>query len=131
MQTTQTEKGDLIRYGSGACSGFMSDDLLTIGGLAVKGQTFAEVMSPPEGALVLWCLYYTHIVALRTPNSCGVIRDKLRMSSPKYDIRRGYEPHKILQIDPETLIVKARFWPWLSGTSQSNLFSCSLFSRKR
>ena len=26
----------------------MSDDLLTIGGLAVKGQTFAEVMSPPE-----------------------------------------------------------------------------------
>ena len=27
-------------------------------------------------------LYQTHIVAPRTPSSCGVIRDKLRMSSP-------------------------------------------------
>ena len=32
---------------------------------------------PPLGAL-----YETHIVAPRTPNSNGVIRDKLRMSSP-------------------------------------------------
>jgi hypothetical protein len=27
--------------------------------------------------------------------------------------------------------VKARFWPWLSGSSPLNLLSCSLFARKR
>jgi len=35
-------------------------------------------------ALALWCfgaLYETHIVAPRTPNSYGVIHDKLRMGS--------------------------------------------------
>ncbi|KAJ1470697.1 aspartic peptidase domain-containing protein, partial [Baffinella frigidus] len=41
-----------IQYGSGACSGFMSDDVLTIGGLAVKGQTFGEVTHEPGIAFI-------------------------------------------------------------------------------
>lgn len=32
-----------IQYGSGACSGFLSEDVLTLGGIPIKGQTFAEV----------------------------------------------------------------------------------------
>lgn len=32
-----------VVYGSGACTGFLSNDTLTWGGLALGGQTFAEV----------------------------------------------------------------------------------------
>lgn len=32
-----------IQYGSGACDGFLSEDVLTLGGVPIKDQTFAEV----------------------------------------------------------------------------------------
>ena len=41
-----------IKYGSGACSGFMSNDDVTVGGLTVKSQTFAEVTKEPGIAFV-------------------------------------------------------------------------------
>jgi len=36
-----------IEYGSGSCSGFLSIDTLTIGGLAVKSQKFGEATNEP------------------------------------------------------------------------------------
>lgn len=36
-----------IQYGSGACSGFMSQDSVTLGGVTVKNQLFAEVTKEP------------------------------------------------------------------------------------
>lgn len=36
-----------IRYGSGSLSGFVSQDLLTIGGLQIKKQDFAEATNEP------------------------------------------------------------------------------------
>jgi len=41
-----------IQYGSGACSGFLSEDVLTMGGVAIKGQTFAEVTKEPGIAFI-------------------------------------------------------------------------------
>jgi phytepsin len=40
-----------IRYGSGACSGFMSNDLVSVGGLAAKVD-FAEVTKEPGVAFI-------------------------------------------------------------------------------
>jgi len=36
-----------IRYGSGSCSGYFSKDTATIAGIAVAGQTFAEITNLP------------------------------------------------------------------------------------
>jgi len=41
-----------IRYGSGACSGFMSGDTVSVGGLRVVNQTFAEVTKEPGVAFI-------------------------------------------------------------------------------
>ena len=41
-----------IQYGSGACSGFLSEDVLTLGGATIKGQTFAEVTKEPGVAFI-------------------------------------------------------------------------------
>jgi phytepsin len=41
-----------IQYGSGACSGFLSEDVLTLGGVTIKGQTFAEVTKEPGVAFI-------------------------------------------------------------------------------
>jgi len=41
-----------IRYGSGACSGYMSNDQVSVGGLTVANQTFAEVVKEPGIAFI-------------------------------------------------------------------------------
>jgi len=41
-----------IRYGSGACSGFMASDTVSVGGLTVTNQSFGEVTKEPGVAFV-------------------------------------------------------------------------------
>merc|ERR1711939_494339 len=42
-----------IRYGSGACSGFMSEDAVTVGDITVSGQTLGEVTKEPGVAFIV------------------------------------------------------------------------------
>jgi len=41
-----------IRYGSGSCSGFLTEDVVNIGGITVKDQTFGEATSVPGVAFI-------------------------------------------------------------------------------
>jgi cathepsin D len=41
-----------IRYGSGACSGYLSQDTVVIGGISVKDQVFAEATKVPGIAFI-------------------------------------------------------------------------------
>ena len=41
-----------IQYGSGACSGFLSQDVLSLGGVVIKDQVFAEVTKEPGIAFI-------------------------------------------------------------------------------
>jgi len=54
QSTTYTKNGTeySIRYGSGSCSGFMSGDTVSVGGLKVDNVTFAEVVKEPGLAFV-------------------------------------------------------------------------------
>jgi len=42
-----------IQYGSGACSGFISEDVVNIGGLNVQGQSFGEATHEPGLSFVV------------------------------------------------------------------------------
>jgi phytepsin len=41
-----------IQYGSGALTGFLSKDVLNVGGLEVKGQVFAEAVQEPSVSFI-------------------------------------------------------------------------------
>lgn len=41
-----------IQYGSGALTGYLSQDVLTMGGLKVQGQVFAEAVMEPSLAFI-------------------------------------------------------------------------------
>lgn len=54
-----------IQYGSGQLSGFLSRDLLTIGGLEIDGQVFAEAVQEPSISFI--AAYFDGILGLGFP----------------------------------------------------------------
>lgn len=64
---TYTEDGRefAIQYGSGALTGYFSKDTLTIGGLKVEGQVFAEAVQEPSLSFI--AAYFDGIMGLGFP----------------------------------------------------------------